>query len=539
MRLLTLFILFFVITQNSFDALCSGYSRKNAPTETFQKLETNRSLSKLDGSIIPCGEQLVRSLIAGQNINAGSLTVSNDAINLYITYNTNNNWFLKKIHLYAGPCGTIPSNNAGNPMIGLFPYNEQFAPFVNSYTLTIPLEELDECFCISAHAELVKIGLNGCVIQTETGWAAGEPFGGKSWAKKFKYCKQDCPEPCDVHATVESITSSYCNENGGSAVVIAAGGVEPYTYTVVNTNTGSIYTNTSGNFNDLMNGTYLVFVHDSNLCHPECQNLEFTIEGRPNNLSHSVEIISACIPSEGSTVILTPSGSNPPFLYSIGGGFNSNSIFNNLSAGQYLTTVLDANGCSSSELITLIDNQILSVSVTNISNETCSQQNGSIQLVASGGEGSFVFTLVNAANNQQYVSQTGIFTNLSAGSYYYSVTDENGCVAQASTTNLKLKNIIKNCHQIIACKSIENSKINVYPNPASGYATLSIDLNTTSSLTVTFADETGRIVQTQEIIDPDLEIKLNLKNLSPGTYMIFISDETGQLIDLTRLIVIP
>jgi hypothetical protein len=540
MRLITTFILFLFITQTPFDVLCSFDLGKNAPTKILVKLNPYRSLSKNDTLVIPCGEPIVRTLLAGQNINAGSLTVSNDETTLFITYNTDNNWLLKKIHLYAGSCGTVPSNSAGNPMIGLFPYNEQFSPFVNSYTLSIPLDGLDECFCIAAHAELVKIGLNGCVIQTETGWAAGEPFGGKSWAKKFKYCIQDCPEPCDVSANLELVSSSSCSQNGGSAIITAAGGVEPYLFTVVNTSTGNIYTNTTGNFNNLIDGIYLVFVHDSNQCHPECQNLEFKLEGTSNELSHTVEIISACIPGQGNTVVLTPNGSTPPFLYSIGGGFNTNGVFNNLSAGQYLTTVIDANGCSSSEQITINYNQFLTVSVNNVSNETCSQQNGSIHLIANGGEGPYVFTLVNTANNQQFVNQTGFFTNLSAGNYSYTVTDENGCIAHASSTGLKLKNIIKNCHQIIACKSTENSKINAYPNPANDYTTLSIDdLNTTSSLTITFADETGRTVQTQEIIDPNQDIKLNLKNLSPGTYMIFISDEGGQLLDMTRLIVIP
>ncbi|MEO6540160.1 MAG: hypothetical protein ABIN74_04175, partial [Ferruginibacter sp.] len=44
------------------------------------------------------------TLVAGQTMNAGSITVTNDADNIYVTYATTNGWKLTETHLYVGDC---------------------------------------------------------------------------------------------------------------------------------------------------------------------------------------------------------------------------------------------------------------------------------------------------------------------------------------------------------------------------------------------------------------------------------------------------
>ncbi len=151
---------------------------------------------------VECGEPQVQTLFAGQNIAAGSVTVTNDENNVYVNYTTTGGWWLNKIHLYVGDCELIPSNEAGNPMIGQFPTNITFTPNVTTYTVTVPLSGLEDCYCIAAHAELVLKDENGNIIQTETGWADGEDFGGNSWAMKFTYCTQTCDDnpECDINS---------------------------------------------------------------------------------------------------------------------------------------------------------------------------------------------------------------------------------------------------------------------------------------------------------------------------------------------------
>src|SRR5690348_16511548 len=62
------------------------------------------------------------ALIAGQTINAGTVTVTNDAEYIYVTYATTGGWKITQTHLYVGDCALIPVNNPGNPLPGQFPF---------------------------------------------------------------------------------------------------------------------------------------------------------------------------------------------------------------------------------------------------------------------------------------------------------------------------------------------------------------------------------------------------------------------------------
>ena len=149
-----------------------------------------------------CGTVQTQTLLAGQYMNAGAVSVSNDATNLYVTYTTTNGWQLVQTHLYAGDCSAVPTNHGGNPTIGLFPNQTNHTPNVTSFTYTLPLAGLDSCYCIAAHASLVQVDASGNVLQSQTGWAQGDPFGGNSWAMIFHYCTQACTSTpaCDIHA---------------------------------------------------------------------------------------------------------------------------------------------------------------------------------------------------------------------------------------------------------------------------------------------------------------------------------------------------
>lgn len=160
-----------------------------------EKLE-QRSATPVPPTSAPvtCGDVQTQNLMAGQTIPAGTIAMSNDATNLYVTYTTTGGWEIQHTHLYVGSCSAIPTNDAGNPTVGLFPYNTAHSPRVTSYTYTIPLAGLDSCYCIAAHAEVVLVDGSGNIIQTETGWGQGSPIGGHSWAMVMNYCTQACTE---------------------------------------------------------------------------------------------------------------------------------------------------------------------------------------------------------------------------------------------------------------------------------------------------------------------------------------------------------
>lgn len=131
-----------------------------------------------------CGQQ-VNDLIAAQNIDVGSIIITNTATDLVVTYSTTDPWFLKEIHLFAGT-GPVPVGAAGNPKIGQFPYSVEFgAPLPNSYEIKIPLADLgvdcDDMVNVAAHAVVCKI-VDGQVRRNETAWGFGEKrWTGSRW----------------------------------------------------------------------------------------------------------------------------------------------------------------------------------------------------------------------------------------------------------------------------------------------------------------------------------------------------------------------
>ncbi|MEK8178951.1 hypothetical protein WMW71_01245 [Flavobacterium buctense] len=153
-----------------------------------QSKNNNNNLVVNTVGLTPC---TVANLMAGQNYDAGDLSVYFDLNNVYVEYTTTDNWYIRKTHLYVGNCQLIPRNNSGNPIPGQFPISNALSNGTQTITYTIPKSTLPACFCIAAHAEVYRLQ-NGTVFQSETAWAAGERFTQKSWATFFSVCQDDC-----------------------------------------------------------------------------------------------------------------------------------------------------------------------------------------------------------------------------------------------------------------------------------------------------------------------------------------------------------
>lgn len=140
-----------------------------------------------------CGEATVVRLLAGQHIEAGNVTVSNDADNLYVKFSTTGDWWLKKTHLHVATSLAGIPKNPGGLIPGQFDYQTTHNPFVQEFTYTIPLTwPAGTELYIAAHAEVVRV-VDGEVVQEETGWGEGEQPG-RNWSMYFKYTVQECDD---------------------------------------------------------------------------------------------------------------------------------------------------------------------------------------------------------------------------------------------------------------------------------------------------------------------------------------------------------
>ena len=63
-------------------------------------------------------------------------------------------------------------------------------------------------------------------------------------------------------------------------------------------------------------------------------------------------------------------------------------------------------------------------------------------------------------------------------------------------------------------------KFSVYPNPATTYMQLQLNVNVSGQATVQIADITGKVVQQQPVNATSGNIRLSTSNLVTGTYFV-------------------
>lgn len=211
------------------------------------------------------------------------------------------------------------------------------------------------------------------------------------------------------------ITDALCAGNAnGSIDASASGGTPGYTYAWSNS------VGTASNPN-IAAGTYTVTVTDNN----SCTNAASFIVNEPSPLdvviSDSADVL--CFGGNSGSAEASASGGTAPYSYAWSNGSNT-PISANLSAGIYSVTVTDFNGCTDTAQVAIAQPaNALSAGIASITNVVCNGDNtGSVTANASGGTGSYQYAWSNSAN-------TASISNLAAGNYTVTITDDNGCQA--------------------------------------------------------------------------------------------------------------
>jgi len=100
--LMLLIPVFFIGCQKS--ELIDDSKTTNTESDGSGNLKSTKS-----PAITYCGTQLVANLVNyEQTINAGTVTIGNDATKLYVTIATTGDWLMGNSALYVGPVGTVP-----------------------------------------------------------------------------------------------------------------------------------------------------------------------------------------------------------------------------------------------------------------------------------------------------------------------------------------------------------------------------------------------------------------------------------------------
>jgi gliding motility-associated-like protein len=231
-------------------------------------------------------------------------------------------------------------------------------------------------------------------------------------------------------STMGAPTNINCSGgNNGAVGVTASGGTGPYTYSW-SSGASSITSATTNNISGLTALGYTVTITDAS----GCQSITNVTLTEPLPISPTATGTSSTCGNSNGTAGATATGGSGTLSYSWNTGSSAQTI-SGLSANSYTVTVKDANSCTITKTVTLVNVAGATSTMGAPTNITCNAGNdGAVGVTASGGAAPYTYSWSSGASTTTS-STTNNLTGLTATSYTVTLTDANGC---QSTTNVIL-----------------------------------------------------------------------------------------------------
>lgn len=228
-----------------------------------------------------------------------------------------------------------------------------------------------------------------------------------------------------------------------------------------------------------------------------------------------------CHGEQNGTILIDIIGGQAPYFVNDQMINGSSFQMANLGAGSYRIEVADDAISYTAAEVVLVDPAALQVSAIVNHVSTYHGTNGSINLLVSEPNATFIWE----GNSNNLVLSQEDQTGLSAGLYGVLVTNEKGCSTykkfELTQPNAPVVTGVTN-PQIAAGIGVPAvSNINVFPNPSSGHVTLSADATVHSAMIM---NDLGIVVKQ---VDFTNEGKLAGLDLYPGIYTLISLDEDG------------
>lgn len=314
-----------------------------------------------------------------------------------------------RLNLDNAPTQTswLISNASGEIMASGGPYNASAA-----------LQQIDIPLCLpnGCYSFIVSdSGNNGMCCQYGSGsytltnnvgqvLASGSSFGATA---SHSICVDQVSSPFQVNTNGSLMTSCH-GSNDGWAVANPTGGTPPYNYLW---NNGA----QTQQINGLTSGVYQVTVSD-NYSSITAQ----VYIGSPSPLS--IDIVTESTPcgeTDDGSASAVVAGGTPPYTYAWSNGSTGNQI-TQVPSAYYQVTVTDANGCTANTGSMVYSSSTIDISVSHNPPSCAGYSNGYIEVDIAGGSGNYQYQW-STGSTQHFV------TNVGAGLYTVTVTDNNGC----------------------------------------------------------------------------------------------------------------
>lgn len=232
-------------------------------------------------------------------------------------------------------------------------------------------------------------------------------------------------QPASALSALGSVSNHVTCATGtnGQANVTASGGTAPYNYSW-----NSSPAQTTANANNLTAGNYSVVVSDAHGC-TATQSVLVTEPLALTSQLNSSDV--TCYGGSNGSSSVNINGGVGPYTVS----WNStpvqvglNAI--NLSAGNVIATITDANGCTATNTVSIAQPPALSAIMTAWTPVTCNGgNNGSASVQTSGGTAPYTYSW-----NTLPAQSNANASNMLAGMFTVTVTDANGCATISTVT---------------------------------------------------------------------------------------------------------
>lgn len=264
----------------------------------------------------------------------------------------------------------------------------------------------------------------------------------------FEY-QFEIAEPDSFYIQAMNVGNLSCfGDEVGDFMFNVVGGVAPFSFELNGVSMAAIENPNDGSFviENLLPTTYLLEVSDSNNC---IDTIQITIE-EPDSLSLSISGVTQILNCFGDTnafLQLNVEGGTPSYNLEL---YNdeqellfsqSDSLFQNLIADDYVAIVTDTNGCVDSVLVTIEQNDQLIIEEDEEQHQNIScfgLVDGQVGLEISGGV--LPYSVTNSLTT--LTESPFLFDNLNSDSLTFVVTDSVGCTAQVSSVILDVDSIV-------------------------------------------------------------------------------------------------
>lgn len=339
---------------------------------------------------------------------------------------------------------------------------------------------------------------------TFTGLAAGSY---DTWTRDANACSFNLTvtitEPAQItFASNFTDVSCFGSNDGTIDFTGVTGGTGAYDYSI---DAGATF-QAGSSFSGLASGTYDLIVQDQNGCQATST---LSISEPPLLTVTGSSTDASCFGVCDGQATASPTGGTGNYYYSwtVGG---STQTVTGLCTGTHTVTVTDDLGCLATANVTINEPMELTIS-TSIVNPYCNGDNtGSIDIIASGGTGSYQYS-IDAGSS---FFGTSTFTSLAAGTYDIMVVDDNGCtVSSTETLTQPDPLVISPVYYGLSCFGSNDGSID-------------LSVITGGTLSYNFSVDAGATFQASS----------SFNSLAAGSYNILIEDANGcQVSDFVTL----